>query len=92
MTDSFIVAGLMDDVFEQLVADAIREIKENPADFEPVIYENIACYYAMKNDLENTIKYLEEAKKYSHPNFQSIKDLHFFKDYMTDKKFTKLFK
>ncbi len=45
----------------------------------------------MREDKVQAIYYLGLAKKYSHPNFKSLKELHFFKDYQNENDFTKLF-
>lgn len=87
MTDVFIVADVMDEIFEELVAEILKQLDK----MHPIIYENLAWYYLKRNEIEEAIYHLKEAKRKKHPGFMAIKDSKEFKALRNNPAFIRLF-
>ncbi|KKN08464.1 hypothetical protein LCGC14_1056500 [marine sediment metagenome] len=87
MTDAFMVADVINETLEEI----INEILNNLNEMHPTIYENIAWYFLKKEKIKETLHYLEEAKKKSHPGFESIRESKYFKPLKDNPEFLKIF-
>ncbi|HUT81421.1 MAG TPA: hypothetical protein VMZ29_09490 [Candidatus Bathyarchaeia archaeon] len=92
LSDTFIVANQMDPVFEEIIDESLEIFRDNNSYFGPVMFENIACFYAMYGLLDETLRFLKEAKKRKHPGFKYLKDLACFTPFKKNEKFLELFK
>ncbi len=88
MTDAYIVADKIDETLEEIITEAFDKIDK----IHPVIFENIAWYYLKKDEIDNVIYYLKQAKRTGHPAFESIKTSKYFKKLWKNPDFLKLFK
>ncbi len=87
MTDTFMVADKMDEIFEEIVSEILIKMDA----MHPVIYENLAWYYLKNEKIIEAIHYLEEAKKKGHPGFMAIKDSKYFQFLREYPEFLRLF-
>lgn len=87
MTDSYMVADVMDETCEKIVQYALEHLEE----MHPIIFENLAWYYLKKGDYINCLHYLKEAKKRGHPLFDAIKTSPHFRELGEKNEFLKLF-
>jgi len=87
MTDTFMVADIINKTLEEIVDEILNKLDE----MHPAIYENIAWYFLKKEKIDEAIHYLKEAKKKSHPGFKTIKESKFFKSLKDNPDFLKLF-
>ncbi|MFX1450872.1 MAG: tetratricopeptide repeat protein [Promethearchaeota archaeon] len=87
MTDAYMVADAIDDTLEEIVKEVFEKIDE----FHPMIFENIAWYYLKKDEINEAIYYLKQAKRLGHPGFQGLKTSKYFKKLWKNPDFLKLF-
>ncbi len=87
MTDTFMVADVIDETLEEIVNEILNKLDE----MHPAIYENIAWYFLKKEKIDETIQYLKEAKRKSHPGFKTIKESKYFKSLKDNPDFLKIF-
>jgi tetratricopeptide (TPR) repeat protein len=87
MTDTYIVADIIDDTCEEIINDVLNHLDE----MHPVIYENLAWIFLKKNQTDKAIHYLKEAKMKGHPGFKEIKNSQYFKSLKDNPEFIKLF-
>ena len=53
MTNTFIVAGELDETLDEIINETKKILDEDSDYFNPheyIVYENLACYHGMKND------------------------------------------
>ncbi|MFX0135269.1 MAG: hypothetical protein ACFFDN_16615 [Candidatus Hodarchaeota archaeon] len=87
MTDTYIVADLIDDTLEEIMNEVFDKLDK----LHPVIFENIAWYYLKKDEPDNAIYYLKQAKRTGHPGFQGLKTSKYFKKLWKNPDFQRLF-
>ncbi|GAG21785.1 unnamed protein product, partial [marine sediment metagenome] len=87
MTDTFMVADIINETLEEIVYEILNKLDE----MHPAIYENIAWYFLKKEKIEESIHYLKEAKRKSHPGLKTIKESKYFKSLKDNPDFLKLF-
>jgi tetratricopeptide (TPR) repeat protein len=87
MTDTFMVADVIDETLEEIVNEILNKLDE----MHPAIYENIAWYFLKKEKIDETIHYLKEAKRKSHPGFKAIRESKYFKSLKDNLDFLKIF-
>jgi len=87
MTDTFMVADIINETLEEIVYEILNKLDE----MHPAIYENIAWYFLKKEKIDEAIHYLKEAKRKSHPGFKTIRESKYFKSLKDNPDFLKIF-
>ena len=82
MTWTYVVADKMDEIFEEIVEDALKNLKK----MHLGIYENIAWYYLKKDQIDEAIRYLKISKK----KIGKVEDIKYFKALADHPEFKKL--
>jgi len=90
MTDTYIVANEMDEVFDEIIEEIFETMEKDKSYFPALIFENIAWYYLKKKQQDKAIYYLKEAKNRGHTGFVKHKDS-YFKALADNPQFLKLF-
>ncbi len=91
MTYTYVVANEIDSDLDELVVEVFNFLKKNDKYFHPHIFANIAWYYLKKEQFDEAIYYLKEAKNKRYPEFMKLKDSKYFRALADNPEFLKLF-
>nr|AKC94919.1 putative actin-related protein [uncultured organism] len=91
MTYTYVVANEIDSDLDEVVVEVFSIMKKDETYFHPHIFANIAWYYLKKEQINDAIYYLKEAKNKGYLGFMKLKDSKYFRALADNPEFLKLF-